>query len=423
MTLIALGINHKTAPLSVREQVSFTEDRLVDGLKGLQQQLGLSESVILSTCNRTELYIWADKPQLSSNVLMAWMAEFHRLEPSALSENIYVHHQQQAVQHLMRVAAGLDSMIIGEPQILGQVKQAFTSAKDTGMVKSHFDKLFQETFSVAKKVRSETEIGSNAISVAYASVQLAKHIFSSLKHTRVLLIGAGETISLVAKHMKEQQVKAISVANRTLARAEQLAQQVGATTLTLGQIPEQLAQADIVISSTGSQLPIIGKGLIEKALKERRHQPMFLVDLAVPRDIESEVEELADAYLYTVDDLQNIVQQNLSNREEAAAIAEQMINQQATHYMDWLASLSSLNLVLEYRQQSEQLRDRLTHRAHNQIKEGQDPQQVLDELANKLTNSLIHPTTQALKLAATQSDGKLINLLGQAYNLLAQDKE
>jgi glutamyl-tRNA reductase len=254
-------------------------------------------------------------------------------------------------------------------------------------------------------------------------VQLAKHIFSSLKHTRVLLIGAGETISLVAKHMKEQQGKAISVANRTLARAEQLAQQVGATTLTLGQIPEQLAQADIVISSTGSQLPIIGKGLIEKALKERRHQPMFLVDLAVPRDIESEVEELADAYLYTVDDLQNIVQQNLSNREEAAAIAEQMINQQATHYMDWLASLSSLNLVLEYRQQSEQLRDRLTHRAHNQIKEGQDPQQVLDELANKLTNSLIHPTTQALKLAATQSDGKLINLLGQAYNLLAQDKE
>lgn len=415
MTFIAFGVNHKTAPVELREKVAFSPESLVDALTSLRESTGVTESVIVSTCNRTEVYAHAEKIEVEK--ISAWLAQFHNVDLSQLRQNSYLHNHQQAVEHLMRVASGLDSMILGEPQILGQVKQAFADAKNSGAVNGTFERLFQQTFSVAKRVRSETDIGANAVSVAFAAVQLAKHIFSSLSSSRVLLVGAGETIELVAKHLKEQKVTQISVANRTIARAKSLAEPIGAEVLTLSQIPDKLHDADIVISSTASQLPIIGKGIIERALKQRRHKPMFLVDLAVPRDIETEVAELDDAYLYSVDDLQHIVEQNVAGRQSAAIEAESMIAQQAQSFLDWNKSLESIDLLKSFRRGSEAQRDKIQQRAINQIKEGKDPEQVVAELANKLTNALLHGPTKALKDAAQNQDKESLKLLSKILGL------
>ncbi|GGD63589.1 glutamyl-tRNA reductase [Lacimicrobium alkaliphilum] len=414
MALIAFGINHNTAPVEVREKVAFSTDAQLEALRALKEQLGSEESVILSTCNRTEIY--ADI-NLSGEQLSQWLASFHQLDGAAIENASYCFTHEQAIRHLMRVASGLDSMVLGEPQILGQVKQAYTSARDSGMIGSGFERLFQQTFSVAKKVRSDTEIGANAVSVAFAAVQLARHIFSSLNKVNVLLIGAGETIELVARHLHEQHVQSIRVANRTLSRASDMAQPLGGDVITLAQIPDHLHEADIIISSTASQLPILGKGVVERALKKRRHQPMFLVDLAVPRDVESEVGELDDAYLYTVDDLQQIVQENRASRQSAAEKAEEMIEQGVTEFLQWHDSLASVDLVRSYREQSEAHKQKLQHRALKQLQEGKDPQVVITELANKLTNSLIHTPTKAIKQAAVDKDKRTLALLRQALGL------
>ncbi|GAB3022873.1 glutamyl-tRNA reductase [Bowmanella dokdonensis] len=415
MALIALGINHNTAPVEVREKVAFSTDSQLDALLALREKLGSEESVILSTCNRTEIYAELDEAQ--HEVLLNWLADFHGLDDKLLSTSSYRYQQQDAVRHLMRVASGLDSLVLGEPQILGQVKQAFTSARNSGMVGSRFERLFQQTFAVAKRVRSETDIGANAVSVAYASVQLAKHIFSSLQKINVLLIGAGETIELVARHLNEQKVSSIRVANRTLARAEELAGPLGASVITLAQIPDHLAEADIVISSTASQLPILGKGVVERALKQRRHKPMFLVDLAVPRDIEAEVADLDDAYLYSVDDLQQIVQENLASRQSAAQKAEQMIDAGVRDYLTWHDSLASVDLVRCYREQSELHKQKLQDRALKQLADGKAPEEVITELANRLTNSLIHAPTKAIKEAASSQDSGSLSLLQRALGI------
>ena len=415
MTLLALGINHKTAPVALREKVAFTPDSLVEALASLKKLEGVNESVIVSTCNRTELYVNAQHD--SATTLLSWLSEFHHLDVDEIEKNSYILSQDDAVKHIMRVASGLDSLILGEPQILGQVKQAFGDAKHSGMVSSEFDKLFQHTFSVAKRVRSETEIGANAVSVAYAAVQLAKHIFAELPKRSVLLVGAGETIELVAQHLKEQGVTCLAVANRTVARAEALAESLDASVFTLSQVPEHLKDFDIVISSTASQLPLIGKGMVEKALRQRRNMPMFLVDLAVPRDIESEVNELGDAYLYTVDDLQHIVQKNLANREQAAQEAEKLIEKQASDYMGWKQSQQSIDLVRQYRQKGITHRDELVEKALVQLGEGKDAESVLTEVAYKLTNTLLHPTTLALREAAMHDDPALSRWLGQALSL------
>ncbi len=295
MTLIAFGINHKTAPVELRGKIAFSPDAIVDALASLKKTTCAQESVIVSTCNRTEIYAQLSRERVQD--VITWLAEFHQVKKDELENNSYLHLDQEAIRHIMRVACGLDSLMLGEPQILGQVKQAFTDARNSGVIQGEFERLFQHTFSVAKRVRNETEIGANAVSVAYAAVQLAKHIFSSLEKSRVLLIGAGDTIELVAKHLNEQGAKSITVANRTLAKAQSIADPLGASVLTLAQISSHLKDADIVISSTASQLPIIGKGVVQSALKERKYQPMFLVDLAVPRDVEAEVAELDDAYL------------------------------------------------------------------------------------------------------------------------------
>ncbi|MDU0355552.1 glutamyl-tRNA reductase [Paraglaciecola aquimarina] len=415
MTLIAFGINHKTASVELREKIAFSADTLVDALASLKSITGANESVIVSTCNRTEIYAQIAQEQAAD--ITQWLADFHGIAADELKNNSYMHQEQQAAEHIMRVACGLDSLMLGEPQILGQVKQAFTDAKNSGVIGSDFERLFQHTFSVAKRVRSETEIGANAVSVAYASVQLAKHIFSSLEKSRVLLIGAGDTIELVAKHLSEQGVKSLTVANRTLARAQAIAEPLGGDVLTLAQIPSHLKNADIVISSTASQLPILGKGLVQSALKERKHKPMFLVDLAVPRDVEAEVAELDDAYLYTVDDLQQIVEKNLASRQDAALLANEMVEQQVQQFVQWQQGKSSIDVLKNFRDQSEEQRDSLVNRAINQLADGKQADKVLIELANKLTNSLIHAPTKALKKAANEQDSQSLAILKDALGL------
>lgn len=419
MTLIAFGINHKTAPVALREKIAFSPDAIVDALASLGDMTKAKESVIVSTCNRTEIYAQLEESQVSG--VLSWLAEFHQVELSELENNSYLHKDQDAIRHIMRVACGLDSLMLGEPQILGQVKQAFTDAKNSGVVQGEFERLFQHTFSVAKRVRNETEIGANAVSVAYAAVQLAKHIFSSLEKSRVLLIGAGDTIELVAKHIAEQGAKSITVANRTLARAQAIAEPLGASVLTLAQISSHLKEADIVISSTASQLPIIGKGVVQSALKERKHQPMFLVDLAVPRDVEAEVAELDDAYLYTVDDLQQIVEQNLASRQDAAVLADEMVAEQVQQFIQWQQGQTSIDVLRNFREQSELQRDGLVHRAMNQLADGREADQVVLELANKLTNSLIHAPTKALKKAANEQDKRSLSVLKDALGLKNTD--
>ena len=415
MSLVAIGINHKTAAVDLREKVAFSPDRIHDAMKSLASRTRTGEAVIVSTCNRTELY--CNNAEVAD--IIEWLEDYHNLSHDELLPCIYAYEEQLAVKHLMRVASGLDSLVLGEPQILGQVKQAFVKAKEAGTTAITIDRLFQNTFSVAKKVRTETEIGAAAVSVAFAAVSMAKHIFSTLSTTNVLLIGAGETIELVAKHLRDNGVQGIVVANRTLERAQAMCEAFDATAITLQQIPDYLAKADIVISSTASPLPIIGKGMVERALKKRRHQPMLLVDIAVPRDIEAEVGELDDAFLYTVDDLHSIIEQNMASRKEAAEQAELITEEQSHIFIDWVRSLESVDSIREYRSQSLAIKDELVERALNKLAQGGDAEQALLELANRLTNRLIHAPTQALTSASRQGD---LNTLGQLRVALGLDK-
>lgn len=395
MAIFALGINHKTAPVALREQVAFAPEQLPEALRELTTLTSISDAVILSTCNRTELYINGSASQAEQ--VIAWLAQFHAVNAAELQPHLYLHQDNAAAEHLMQVAAGLDSLVLGEPQILGQVKQAYNQARNAGTVNPQFERLFQKTFAVAKQVRTDTDIGANAVSVAFAAVSLARQIFGNLSKVKVLLIGAGETIELVAKHLKEQGAAQLTVANRTYERAVLLAEQFGASAITLAQVPTQLADADVVISSTASTLPIVGKGMVEQALKQRKHKPMFLVDLAVPRDIEQQVGELEDAYLYTVDDLQSIVAQNLNNRQQAAEQARQMIAVGVAEFSQWLTLQGNIDWVRDYRQRCEAVRTELLAKAVNQLAAGQDAEKVLAEFSTKLSNRLMHSPTKAIR--------------------------
>ncbi len=409
MTILALGINHNTAPVELRERVAFAPEQMVNALGQLLKSAELHDVVILSTCNRTEIYCSGN--QANTEVVLSWLCGYHKVDKHQLSEYIYQHHDLDACKHIMRVACGLDSLVLGEPQILGQIKQAFSLAKNSGAISSLFERLFQHSFSVAKQVRTDTDIGANAVSVAYAAVNLAKHIFGKLNHAKVLLVGAGETIELVARHLVDQGVEQITVANRTLARAESLAGQFNGGVISLAQVPSQLVYADIVISSTASTLPIIGKGVVEEALKKRRYSPIFLVDLAVPRDIEGQVGEIEDAYLYTVDDLQMIVGDNIATRHQAAKEAETIVEQQASDFSAFLQSLNAVDMIKQYRDQCQKIKDELLAKAKSQIASGKAPEKVMEEFANKLTNRLMHSPTQSLSSAARAGELEQLHLI------------
>lgn len=402
MAFIALGINHKTASVAVRERVAFSPDRLTDALRELCREAGAREAAILSTCNRSELYLEMELCQ--EQAVIEWLANYHGLQAEDLHSCAYTHTHDQAVRHMMRVACGLDSLVLGEPQILGQIKSSYAVAREAGTLGPLLGRLFQATFSTAKTVRTDTAIGENPVSVAFAAVSLAKQIFSDLSQSQALLIGAGETITLVARHLHEQGLKNIVVANRTLERAALLTEEFGAKAVLLSEIPDALIHSDIVISSTASQLPILGKGAVERALKLRKHKPIFMVDIAVPRDIESQVGELDDVYLYTVDDLHEVVSENLKSRQGAAKAAEDLVVQGTSDFMQRLRELEAVDVLRSYRQQGEQLRDEELQKALRSLANGTNAEDALTQLARGLTNKLLH--TPSVQLKRLSADGR-----------------
>ena len=338
MALVTLGINHRTAPVELRERVAFTPERMAEAFAELRATSGATEAAILSTCNRTELYLAGDDD--CAPMVLRWMAGFHGMDAAELEEALYVHRDGDAVRHMMRVAAGLDSMVLGEPQILGQLKDAYSLAREHGASGSFLSRLFEHTFSVAKRVRTQTAIGENPVSVAYAAVSMAHHIFADMSRNKALLIGAGKTIELVARHLADAGVKDFLVANRTLERAQALAESRGGKGIVLSEIPEHLADVDIIISSTASPLPILGKGAVERALKKRKHRPYFMVDIAVPRDIDPRINKISNAYVYDIDDLKNIVETNIQQREHETVKARRFVEEAVVVFRQWLDSLA-----------------------------------------------------------------------------------
>jgi glutamyl-tRNA reductase len=411
MTLFALGLNHTTAPLPVRERVVFHVERLCDALGQLTRGCGVSEAAILSTCNRTELYLSAGEPQAAAD----WLAEYHSLQPAEIGPYLYTLPQDRAVRHTFRVAAGLDSMVLGEPQILGQLKDAVRTAEAAGTLGMVLHKLFQRSFAVAKEVRSTTRIGASSVSMAAAAVKLAARIFPSLKDQKLLFIGAGEMIELCATHFAAQAPAQLAVANRTLERAHALAHRFNGRALELRELGTHLQDYDIIVSCTASSLPILGKGLVARARRARRHRPMFMVDLAVPRDIEAEVAELDDVFLYTVDDLQSIVQGNLDARRSSLEQAEAIIETQVGQFMHWMAARASVPLIRSLRDQGEAARRLELERALRLLQRGDDPKQVLEALSQGLTNKLLHGPTQALHDAQAGEREALAALIERLY--------
>jgi glutamyl-tRNA reductase len=414
MPLITVGVNHKTAPVSIRERVAFAPEKMIDALSSLISEKKANEAVIVSTCNRTELYCSVEDFSRVDDVI-AWLGQYHGIALSELKQYCYTYSNDDSVRHIMRVASGLDSLILGEPQILGQVKSAYAVSQEGSCIGPELDSLFQRAFSVAKRVRTDTAIGENPVSIAFAAVSLAQRIFADIRNSTALLIGAGQTIELVARHLKENGIKRIIVANRTLARAEALANELNAEAIMLGEIGDYLSQADIVISSTASQLPIIGKGMVERATSQRRHSPMLLIDIAVPRDIEPEVEEVNDAYLYTVDDLHSVIEENVRARQDAAKAAEEMIEEGVNSYRRVVESRKVSDLIVTFRKSAELIKNAELEKALKGLERGQSPEQVLNKLAHGLMNKLIHSPTRYLRDAGADADQ---NALTIASNVL-----
>jgi glutamyl-tRNA reductase len=388
MALLSLGINHLTAPVDIREKVAFAPEQMSQALHELQDIPAINESVIVSTCNRTEIY--CDASSDCSEVIAHWLTAHHGINENGLTPYIYQHSEQEVARHLFRVASGLDSMVLGEPQILGQLKDSYEKARGGNTVNAILDRLFQHSFSVAKRVRTDTE----------------------------LLIGAGETIELVSRHLKSQHIGSITIANRSVERAQLLAEQIGAEAVQINEVPGQLPRADIVISSTASQLPILGKGATESALKQRKRRPIFMVDLAVPRDIETEVGDLQDIYLYTVDDLKTVVDENLRGRELAAEAAQEIINLEVNAFNQWLKTHQSADQIRQLRDGAELIKLQALEKALAQLKNNSDAEQVIKRLANEITNKLLHQPTIEMRKALQSDDEERIRLL---KSLIAPD--
>ncbi len=419
MGFLAIGINHKTAAVAVREKLSFAPEQMVEALNQAHKLNAVNEVAILSTCNRTELYCSTSTNDHRS--LLQWLASYHDLNPEDLESCSYIHCDDEAVRHMMRVASGLDSMVLGEPQILGQLKSSFAVAKEADSVGAELGRLFQSTFSMAKQVRTRTTIGENPVSIAFAAVSLGKQIFADMSKNHALLIGAGETVELVARHLREAGVQRIVVANRTLERAQLLAREFDAHAILLSDIPEHLVDADIVIASTASQLPILGKGAVERALKKRKHRPMFMVDIAVPRDIEPEVGELSDVYLYSVDDLHEVVEENQKSRQKAAASAESMVLDGVEEFQLRMRELDGVEVLKAYRQQAEQIKRAELDKALKQLNNGVNAEDVLQQLARSITNKMTHTPSLQIKQASANGRKDQVEWAQQLFQLNPQD--
>ena len=405
MPVITVGLNHNSAPVEVRERVAFPAEVLEGSLRGLCAGGVVEEAALVSTCNRTEVYaVLGGGGSAGGALLQGWLEGERGLERGWLRPYLYEHRGSGAVRHLLGVASGLDSLVLGEPQILGQAKAAYQAADRAGVLGRRLRRLFQQAFAAAKQVRSETAIGSRPVSVAYAAVSLARQIFASLEGRVALLVGAGEMIELTVRHLREQGVGGVIVANRSRARAEHLAAAHGGEAVGLGEIPARLAEADIVISCTGAELPILGKGMVERALRGRRHAPVFMVDLAVPRDIEPEVGELADVYLYGIDDLREVIEEGRRARAAAAEQAELIVEAHLQQYLAWERTLAAVASIRAYRGQAARVREQLLEEARRRLARGEPPEAVLERLAHRLTNRLTHAPTIGLRQAAQGAD-------------------
>jgi len=413
MNLFAFGINHQTAPLTVREQVAFHAERLAQALRDLVDRRPVKEAAILSTCNRTEVYCNTDQPAAAVD----WLAQYHRLPPEGLEPYLYRLPREQAVQHAFRVASGLDSMMLGEAQILGQMKDAVRSAEQAGTLGMLLNRLFQRTFSVAKEVRTHTEIAANAVSMASIAVRLAEEIYPSIAECSVLFVGAGEMIELCATHFAARRPQTMTFANRTAERANDLAIRHMGQPISLNDLATSLAAHDIVISCTASPLPVIGKGTVESALKARKHRPMLLVDLAVPRDFEPEVAALGDAFVYTVDDLGRIAAEGLSARSSAVLQAESIIDTEVRDFMHWMSARGAVPTIRALRDQAERSRRHELERALRALERGEDARKVMERLSEALTNKLLHGPTHALNAASDAERETLVRTLARIYQI------
>lgn len=414
MTLLALGLNHQTAPVNLREQVAFTREEALAALAELAREPGVAEAAVISTCNRTELYCTVEAG--AQDAVRAFLHRHRELSAAALDEFLYRYEDEAAVRHLYRVATGLDSLVLGEPQILGQVKDAYHVAREAGTLKAPLERLFQSSFAVAKRVRTDTRIGANPVSVAFAAVRLTQRVFADLKKSCVLLVGAGDTIELVARHVADAEVARMLIANRTLANAESLAQRHAAQALPLADLPRFLHEADVVISSTASRDPLITPAMVANALRERRRKPMLFIDLAVPRDVDAAVAALEHVYVYTVDDLGQVIEEGLRSRREAAREAEAIIDLSADHFMAWWRALAGTGSLRALRQEGESQRDRVLAEAKAQIAAGKPADEVLQWLAHTLTNKLLHAPSANLRAAALRGDQALLRAAERLYS-------
>lgn len=416
MAILAYGVSYRTAPVEIRERIAFPEENLGEALLAATRSIpSVSEAAIISTCNRTELYLSMD-PNYERGVV-EWLANARAIATHELDAVAYSHWDQDAARHLIRVASGLDSQVLGEPQIMGQVKTAYDLARSAGTVGPELSLLSQVTLSAAKRVRTDTDIGRNPVSVAYAAVSMAQQIFTDLKDTRALLLGAGDTIQRVAEHLSEMGVAGMAIANRTLTNAEALAARFDAIPMQLTDVAAHLADYDIVIASTGSSLPVVGKGALEAAIRQRRHKPIFIVDIAVPRDVEPEAGDLPDVYLYTIDDLTEIIEENVRNRREAAESAESMVVDGADHYLRERRAHHGQALLRQFRDNAEAVQQAELEKALKDLSRGTDPQQVLERFSRGLTNKLIHPPTTAIRNAAADGRADLLDYLKTLYHL------
>lgn len=415
MSLIVLGVNHKSAPLAVRERVSFPPERLSSALSELTTCEGVEEAAILSTCNRTDLYCGVHAA--NADHALEWFTAVGSLSTAEAHRYVYVHRSESAVRHILRVASGLDSLILGEPQILGQVKEAYRRALKIGTIGQVLRRLFQHAFFVAKRVRTDTAIGSSPVSVAFAAVRLAQQIFGDLSPYTALLIGAGDTVELSARHLVKCGLGRLVIANRTLENAHRLATEFGGYAIALDEIPAHLAEADIVISSTASDTPVLGLRDVQQAIRKRKHRPVFMVDIAVPRDIDPAVGALEDVYLYSIDDLGAVIKENFESRHEAARKAEEIIDTQVSHFMGWLGTLDMVSTICAFRDNAEAIRDDSVRWAQRRLAAGDPPEEILNRLANALTNKLIHSPTVKMRQAGSEGHPELADAIQILFGL------